>query len=612
MLENNTIACDDSNGCTENDLCADALCGGTPVDCDDGTGCSTGTCAEDVCSYKYVDEPGCCGMDKAVFLGGEPTELEAWALDGNNTDSKWQISTAKYTSETWSLYYGNPQTQDYDAGSNAGTALSPSVWLPNAIETEAQFFLYVDIEEDPEFDTLHISVVVEGDVDNAITLWEKSQIISLQSFYPTTISLADYAGQNVQLLFAFDSVDGTANNREGVYVDDLRFHVVCPPVECVPGGDLSVCDDGDSCTTDSCGSEGFCLHDTQIGCCTTDSNCDDFNFCTEDSCTDSVCSFVVQEDCCFTAAECEDGDICTTDICDPVLGCIQENNADFCSDGDPCTKNDLCDEGVCSGVALECDDEDDLCTTDQCKEGVCVFSPTGADGCCETDADCEDNDDCTIDSCNEGSCLSINTCCQSDEECDDADDLCTNDQCVGGDCIYQPTGAPGCCEPLIYEENFISGDSAGFLLLGSNASSKWQVTSNGKSNSPTAALYYGNANSLNFNSGASNGTAVSPTLSLPDKTGLTLEFWAYMDTESSSSYDKLFLYLKNGGASSTIWQKNAYTPGGMKLWKKQVVNLDAYKGQNIQLEWYFNTVDSILNSGEGVYIDDVKVTQTCP
>ena len=85
-----------------------------------------------------------------------------------------------------------------------------------------------------------------------------------------------------------------------------------------------------------------------------------------------------------------------------------------------------------------------------------------------------------------------------------------------------------------------------------------------------------------------------------------------MDTECGSTYDKVFLDMKNGGSSSTIWQKSNYTSTGMKLWAKQVVNLNNYKGQNIQLEWFFTTVDSIANSGEGVYIDDIQVIQTCP
>jgi len=291
---------------------------------------------------------------------------------------------------------------------------------------------------------------------------------------------------------------------------------------------------------------------------------------------------------------------------------LQEFNTDFCSDGDPCTKNDLCSEGSCAGIPLDCDDGDDICTDDSCKQGVCIFAPTGADGCCETDEDCNDNDDCTINTCVEGSCNTVNTCCFSDEECNDGDDVCTNDQCVGGDCVYQPTGAPGCCEPIVYSQSFPTTDSAGFIFNGTNFSSKWQVFDGGKTQSAPAALYYGNTAALNFNSGVSSGSATSPVISLPNKDGITLEFWAYMDTETSSVYDKLFLYLKNGPSSSTIWQKSNYTSTGMKLWSKQVVNLNNYKGQNIQLEWFFNSVDSIINSGEGVYIDDIQVIQTCP
>jgi len=612
--ENNTLTCDDSDGCTEGDICGDGMCMGQPVNCDDGTGCSEGICADDNCSYVFVNNPGCCDKNQAEHAFSEALDQSGWAVVSDNDDVLWQVSSAKFTTGPSSLYYGNVSQQDYDNGKkNEGSATSPSVWLPNAVTTYARFLIYMDVEEDAEFDVMTVSVVTAGENGEEVTdIWAKPADFPMLEFTELEISLDAWQGQTISLRFTFDTQDAAANQREGVYIDDLRFYVACPQQECVTTAD---CDDGNPCTLDECvpgETSSVCVPTPVAGCCQVDADCDDFNFCTVDSCNAGVCETQQVEGCCFSSADCEDGNPCTTDVCDPVLGCFHSDNTNFCSDGDACTKNDTCFEGECAGVPLNCDDGDDLCTNDICKNGTCVHEPTGAAGCCETDEDCDDNDTCTEDSCNDGMCLSVNLCCQSDAECNDLDDICTIDLCVDGDCLYQATDAPGCCTPIVYDEGFTEPGNGDFSFGGSNALSKWQVLSNAKFQTPASALYYGNPSQMNFNNGASNGTATSPSISLPNKNGISLTFWVWMNTESGTTYDKLFLYAKSGGSQSTVWNKSSYISGGMSQWKQQTVNLDAYKGQTIQLQWYFDTVDSIANYGEGVYIDDIQITVPCP
>ncbi|MCP9769333.1 thioredoxin family protein, partial [Lacihabitans sp. LS3-19] len=158
-----------------------------------------------------------------------------------------------------------------------------------------------------------------------------------------------------------------------------------------------VCDDGNPCTTDSEGPLG-CVFTPK----TNGSTCDDNNICTEnDQCIAGTCS--------GTSISCpDDGNLCTTAACNPLSGCIQVNNNSACDDGDPCTINDVCHNGVCAGIPKTCDDGNP-CTTDSCDPltGNCVFV--------DNSASCTDNNVCT-----------------------------ENDYCVGGVC--QPGLTPKVCD----------------------------------------------------------------------------------------------------------------------------------------------------------------------
>src|SRR5262245_50258562 len=50
-----------------------------------------------------------------------------------------------------------------------------------------------------------------------------------------------------------------------------------------------------------------------------------------------------------TPAGCDDANPCTDDLCDPTLGCRHFDNSASCTDGNSCTTNDVCRQGVCVG-----------------------------------------------------------------------------------------------------------------------------------------------------------------------------------------------------------------------------------------------------------------------
>jgi len=95
------------------------------------------------------------------------------------------------------------------------------------------------------------------------------------------------------------------------------------------------------------------------------------------------------------------------------------------------------------------------------------------------------------------------------------------------------------------------------------------------------------------------------SLAAGKKAGLT--FLLYMDTEGGSIFDVLTVYVN--GAS--VWVKDSTSTVTMKVWQTITVDLSAYAGQSVTVKFEFDTVDSLYNSTEGVYLDDVTIYNNC-
>ena len=219
------------------------------------------------------------------------------------------------------------------------------------------------------------------------------------------------------------------------------------------------CDDGSACTTDSC-------EPADLGCVHASVGCEDADACTLDECAaDAGCTHDV--------LSCDDGNPCTVDGCSSLTGC---SHADDCDDQDACTEDACTEDGTCANAPKACDDGNP-CTTDECKKGQCKAKPV----------DCGDGDACTIDKCDPttGNCVYVpETCSYYDlcqewtcdpktwcqplgpkPPCDDGapctvdscspaigctatpikcndDEQCTEDACVGGQCVYKPIAGP--------------------------------------------------------------------------------------------------------------------------------------------------------------------------
>lgn len=223
------------------------------------------------------------------------------------------------------------------------------------------------------------------------------------------------------------------------YVDACSFGDVCDADHvCVAQWSLP-CDDGELCNgVESCYAAA-CVPGTPV-------ECEDGVTCTVDSCEPGF-------GCLYSPDElgCDDGIGCTIDHCDPVAGCRSTPSSALCNDGVGCTR-DVCDPtGGCAylPLAAACDDGVS-CTVDSCDAALgCVSTPV--------DAACGDGDPCTVDRCgalgcthtDNGSCASQcgdGVCSLGGETCATCPGDCG--VCPDGDCCARRAGV-GCSDAAV-------------------------------------------------------------------------------------------------------------------------------------------------------------------
>ncbi|TNF26105.1 MAG: hypothetical protein EP329_21795 [Deltaproteobacteria bacterium] len=207
--------------------------------------------------------------------------------------------------------------------------------------------------------------------------------------------------------------------------------------------DAATCDDDDPCTV-----EDHCLG----GKCTGGArDCDDDDPCTRDRCDaeTGACVHEPHPDGCEAdpceasgdAASCDDHNPCTADYCQPWVGCVHTPLVAKCDDGDACTTDDVCVDGLCVGAApRDCDDAD-ICTVDVCKaDGGCSHTAIGSL--------CRDDNPCTDEACDpvRGCVFPFNTAPCDDHDACTAADTCTQGACLGR--LIDPDDGNPCTDDL--------------------------------------------------------------------------------------------------------------------------------------------------------------------
>jgi hypothetical protein len=118
-------------------------------------------------------------------------------------------------------------------------------------------------------------------------------------------------------------------------------------------------------------------------------------------------------------------------------------------------------------------------------------------------------------------------------------------------------------------------------------------------------MYFGLDGACDYDTGAPNvGTLTSPTLDLPAVTqhgSITLQYCHNLETESDPEYD-IPTVLVN---AAVIDQ-----PADADVWQMQSIDLTAFAGETVTIEWSFDTVDEYYNDQRGWQIDLVTIIST--
>jgi hypothetical protein len=124
------------------------------------------------------------------------------------------------------------------------------------------------------------------------------------------------------------------------------------------------------------------------------------------------------------------------------------------------------------------------------------------------------------------------------------------------------------------------------------------------------AWYYGNPTNFNYESSSpTSGQLTSKPILVPDNS-YQLSFWYRYETEDlGTHWDQRWVQISTDGAPfvNVFQLKNDVT----NYWLRVKLDLTPYAGKEIQIRFFFLTLDSIKNSlYEGWLIDDIEIMQS--
>ncbi len=447
------LICDDGDLCTGSGECEAGACtGAPPKTCNDENGCTN--------DYCNPDTGGC------IF---DPAELTGAPCDDGSICTTNDVcqEDGSCTGQMKPCDDGNVCTADAcdEEDGECKEVLTPGApcddgdlcTMPGTCNEGGQCILEpVDCNDDNDCTK---DVCVFGDCEYS------SVAPSTPCLYPTSA----FGGQDVCIPLGLCDGDGTCqpgedfcqcHEDEDCITNDDNLCNGTGTCEIGDGGllfcedqpgTIVVCDSSEDtqCLVNTCDvSTGFCsMQPLEAG-----TQCSDGDECTaEDQCIDGLCLGAVEVDC-------DDSNGCTNDLCDSDEGCISSPVAEGtpCEDGEPCTLADKCDaDGECISGSPKfpaCDDGE-ICTSDTCTiDGSgCLFEPIL--DCCASNAECNEagGEICTF----------ANVCCAPVCVGDEGQPFeCGSDGC-GSDCgtcgINAVCHDGACCYPNCYSPVKICG-----------------------------------------------------------------------------------------------------------------------------------------------------------
>lgn len=393
-------ACSDGLFCTGAESCdvvADCQ-PGEPIVCDDEVSCTADACSEDDDACSFTPDDGAC--DNGTFCdGAEICDPVAGCTDPPDVVCDDLIAcTADACDEDNDECAHQENDGDCDNGvycdgveqCTSGVGCGPGV----VVQCPGDGIACTQESCDENTDGCETSL--DNDACNANQFCTPGGCIDGAS-----CDIADGGNGNP------DCDDGIACNGVEVCAD-----IQGPVDQCQPGEPV-VCDDGFTCTFDSCIEPGTCQYTPNDGACSDNDVCNGVE----------VCS--VGQGCVDTQdLGCSDGVACTIDLCFPQVGCINAPDDAPCDDAVVCNGTEVCDPDLdCqAGAPVLCASDGIACTAESCIEelGGCFAVPDN-DLCpcgevCNPDAGgCDDT--CSPATC-DGHVYACGNCLDDDGDCD--------------------------------------------------------------------------------------------------------------------------------------------------------------------------------------------------
>ena len=474
IADNDGVSCSDDNLCTISDKCSGGGCEGLPLKCDDNNPCTVDSCdpkagcrnalntcddAND-CTFDKCDPPKSPQNPTGTGKGCVNDAIDGFqpCKDDNSCTTGGKCSGSKCEQTQVSCNDSNPCTLD---------SCDPKYELKKDDKAEAA----------------------------CVFLPDPATTTACDDGNKCTTDFCNGLGKCV-------GTDNKCDDNNECTIDTCDKLKGCITADAKDG---ATCDDGDQCTQKTVCHGGLCAGGNMIceickeqkDCDQWDNNtkCDGYKTCVIKQ-GDKIgrCEWRNNPDVGQEPIICDaEHDLkCAKNLCDPATGQCKLTelvNSTSCDDGDSCTSNDTCQNGICrAGKDIDCSGVADACNTAACRPDPsksagyeCVAIPIAATTLCDADGSgCTFRDTCdagkcvagkkidcsgTAKECEIGSCKSTGsdafTCeqkpakdgdaCEDDQFCS-ADDTCKAGKCVAGskapDCSkFETACSTGICDP---------------------------------------------------------------------------------------------------------------------------------------------------------------------
>ncbi len=459
-------ACDDFLPCNGVETCEGGFCvAGDPVVCDDGVACTVDACDEDTASCVAIALDSNC--DDGTFCNGAETcdaalGCQAGAMIDCTDNIDCTDDSCDETADACAFVADDSQCDDGTFCNGAETCDVALGCQPDddftCVDLVACTVDTCDENADacvhaPDDSVCDNDVVCDGaevcdtvmgcGAGDPVNCGDDGIVCTvdacneLTGMCETTLDNGSCgAGQFCSMLGCIDGVPciDASTCQDGNACNGAELCVAGPGGSvCSPGTPID-CDDGLSCTVDSCEEPGTCAHAPIDGLCNDGNPCDGVESCAVGlGCVDGA------------DLNCDDGVACTTDVCVTNFGCNYLPSDAACDDGTFCNGAEACDltAGCQAGTPVVCGSDGIACTADICDETLngCIHPPN--DDLCPCGQECSValggcGSDCAIAMC-DGHLYGCGDCVDNDGDCD-VDD---NDSNCFGPCSNNESGLDG-------------------------------------------------------------------------------------------------------------------------------------------------------------------------